>query len=379
MENKFRILRSIEDDAPFGDINWLTISFLTPQKIETLKHLPIKGFKIHDGYNSLELANADSKLIKTADPNHDVYVSQMGKLYAWDDATKTDEIEFDNDKLNSLERTRRENIDKAKLMKQQFKNEYEKSTVNPYSEKKEQIKKRMQQKLYEKGTISAKELELIQSDNISTADAKILSTKLEEMDKEIDLLTEDYLIDNSPRPLRFGLVTIFSPKKIKGLKILCIKVRGIFQTLEELNKRSKKLIQLYPHDPIYQFEIGKWTPFSDEDSTNETKLKQLNYAMYKHLGNLEVETEEFEKRKEEMKERINDQSKLTAMKNRRSKRKGKKEKKEEVKIPAHIPLTNNSEDNDSIQEIVNYLDDPELRDRFAISSNNKTDRIEVNI
>src|SRR5580700_1979901 len=115
-DRRYKIITTIEDDVPVGDVNWCTVSFLTPHKLEKLKFLDIMGFKIHNGYSNIELALDDAKKIKEKNKNHDVYISQLGKIYAWDDATKTDSIEYDNDKLNDLEKTRKENIDKIKLI-----------------------------------------------------------------------------------------------------------------------------------------------------------------------------------------------------------------------------------------------------------------------
>ena len=134
---KYNIIEKIEDDAPFGNINCCTISFLTPQKIDSIKFLDVKGFRVHNGYNTHELANIDAKKIKDQKKNHDVYISELGKIYAWDDATKTDEVEYDDNKLNELEKTRRENIDKIKLMSEQFKNEYKTLHADSNSERRE--------------------------------------------------------------------------------------------------------------------------------------------------------------------------------------------------------------------------------------------------
>src|SRR5690349_7883397 len=98
-ETKFKLIDTIKDDAPFGYINYCTISFLTPQKIEANQYIDVQAFKIHNGYNTMELADDDAKKIKNNNPSHDVYISQIGKIYGWDDATKTDSIEYDDDEL----------------------------------------------------------------------------------------------------------------------------------------------------------------------------------------------------------------------------------------------------------------------------------------
>lgn len=387
---KFKIITTIEDDVPSGDINWCTLSFLTPNKVETSKYLDVYGFKVHNGYNTIELANDDAKKIKEKNKNYDVYLSQLGKIYAWDDATKTESVEYNDDKLNNLEKTRRENIDKIKLMGEQFKNEYKTLHANVSVDRVEAQRKRLQQKLYDKGMITQKEFDLIQEENKPVNEIRDKAASLEKMQEEMEeCYKTDYLDENDPVGLKFGCMTIFSPKHIKGLSTLCFKIRGLFQTPAELNKRVKKLQSLYPNDRIYNFEIGKWCVFSENDHLDPlVSLKQLNYAMKCYLDNLEHEKEEFEKRKDKLKEQTEQESQIQLDKNRKEKKKEKRAKREANKRrkaeivdapetntsttttttsttePVHVP-TGIPEDDDAIQKILTYLDDPELRDKFV--------------
>jgi hypothetical protein len=380
---KFKIITTIDDDAPAGNINWCTISFLTPQKLEKIKYLDVKGFKVHDGYNTGELANDDAKKIKEKNKNHDVYLSQLGKIYAWDDATKTDSVEYDDEKLNDLEKTRRENIDKIKLMGEQFDNEYKTLHANTNTDRIEAQKKRIQKKLYEKGLITQKEYEMIQEENKPVKEIKEMTLSLEKINVEMEeCYKTDYLDENDQVGLKYGCISIYSPQHIKGLKTLCFKIRGLFQTMPELDKRIKKLQTLYPNDRIYRFEIGKWCPYTENDSIDGLiLLKQLNYSMKCHLDNMEHEKEEFEKRKESLMQRTEQESKLIKEENRREKRKAKrdaaKKKKMGIIDPVAQTQTNNempvdtitslgnAEDDKAIQKILDYLDDPELRNKFA--------------
>lgn len=405
---KYKIMKSIEDDAPSGDINWCTISFLTPQKLDATKHMDAKGFKIHNGYNTAELANKDARIIKTNKKQHDVYLSQLGKIYAWDDASKTEEIEYENNDLNDLEKKRRENIDKIKLMNEQFKNEYKNLHININENRKLDQIKRMRQKLYEQGKISQKEYEMLEEESKLTKNDEEMSIKLKLMEQEIEeCFKTDYLDENTPVALKYGCMTIFSPKNIKGLSTLCFKIRGLFQTQNELNRRVKKLKDMYPDDRIYNFEVGKWIVFSEQDGIDTMKLiKQLNYFMKCYLDNMENETNEFEKRKENLKSRTEQEAKMTKTLNKRERKKAKMEKeksekekqkrekkekkeknrKESPDQPKSMPdltaedysLTNNSIDNENIKNIINFLDDPELRDKFAVDKSSM-ERVKVDI
>lgn len=369
---KYNIVKTIEDDAPFGNINWCSISFLSPEKVEKTKYLDVRGFKVHDGYNTFELANDDAKKIKKQNNSHDVFLSQMGKIYAWDDATRSDSVEYDNEKLNSLEKTRRDNLAKSKLMKEQITNEYKSSQHVQNNNRVEIQRKRIQQKLYERGLITQKEYEMIQKEEKKMNGRKDISNTV-----EIDeCFKTDYLDENPNVGLKFGCISFYSPEFYKGLSTLCFKIRGMFQTPNEVNKRIKTLKTLYPNDRIYTFEIGKWCAYSDNDKLNNIDIqKKLNYAMKCHLDHIKTEEEEFEKRRDELKKQTMDETKVSNMNKRKEKRKAKKNK-ENKEVPDE-PI-GNEEDEAGIQKIMEYLNDPELNGKYmADESSLKTFTVDV--
>lgn len=404
---KYNIISKIEDDAPFGNINWCTISFITPQKIEKTKYLDVKGFKIHNGYNTWDQANDDAKKVKERKKEHDVYLSEMGKIYAWDDATKADSIEYDDNKLNELEKTRRENADKLKLMHEQFKNEYQTLYQNTNDDRRTKTMKRMQQKLYDRGLITQKEYEMIQDDVKPVKNVQEEIEIRKKMAVEIDESYQtDYLDENDSTGLKFGCITIFSPQYIKGLNTLCFKIRGLFQTMTEVQKRIGKLKTLYPNDRIYTFEVGKWCSFTELDNLPPILLlKQLNYGMKCYLENLVHEKEEFEKRKDNLKAKTEQEQKIVKAKNRRERRKAQREAKKSGKkvddqeatpsteinraesgqnkyeIPSPVepvPSIGNPEDEEAIKSIMDYLDDPELRNKYTLNQS-QTQMMSVDI
>lgn len=407
---KYTIISTIVDDAPYGDINWCTISFLSPEKVDDTSFMNIMGFKVHNGFNTFELAKNDAKERKIKDARYDVYPSQLGKLYPWDDATKTDEIEYDDAKLNELDRTRRENIDKIKLIKEQFKNEYKTLYANTNLERMEQQRKRLRTKLYDKGLITKDEyenMEDLNSDSINR-DSEAETKKIEKMNNELDeCFKTDYLDENPLTGLKFGCISIFTPKNTGGLKSVLFKIRGLFETHKDMEKRIKKLAVTHPHDRIYRFEIGKWCPYTDDDSMNpQLLLKQLNYAMKCYLDNSAKEKENFDKRIKTLQERTEQESKIIKENNRKLKRKERRDKKKNKEVaagekqteptktdPVRIESTGNDansdvfsqlpvgnpEDHDAIQNIINFLDDPELRGKFAVDkSATETVTVDVN-
>lgn len=367
---KYHIIKTLENDAPpKNNVNWCTISFLTPQKMEKTKYLDVKGFKVHNGYNTEELAKMDVQKIKEKNKNHDVYISQIGKIYAWDDDTKTDEIYYDDQRLNDLEEKRRDNVNRLKLVKEQYSNEFKNFDTD--RKRALNIRKKLQKKLYERGLISKQEYELMMEENKPSTDIKEISQSLEKIKDEIEKAYQtDYLDENEPTGLKYGCMTIYSPKYIGGLKTLLFKVRGLFQTPAQLTKHIKELQKLYPNDRIYQFEVGKWTAFSEKDGIESMDLlKQLNYSMKCYLEYLEVQKEEFEKRKEENVEKARQHGKLVQIQNRNQRRKEKREvekKKAKMQTSTSENQTSLGDATDAakIQDLANYLDDPELRNKY---------------
>ena len=401
LEKKYNVIPNLTEDAPSGDINWCTISFLTPQKNPKTKYLDAKGFKVHNGYTSVQMAGEDSRRLKEECDRHDIFISQMGKIYAWDDSTRTETVEFNNEKLNELEQTRRESVDKIKLMREQLTNEGKAMAAKRGStnekDRTDSILKKLQTKLHAKGKISKQELELMQETGAPLRSVKDEAASREKIRTEMAEITEDYLDENPQVALKYGCISIFSPRQIGGLKTLCFKVRGMFETQSQLERRVRRLQRLYPNDRIYRFEVGKWCAFSETDGIEpQLLLDQLNYAMKMHIEEVSTEKDTFEKRKEDMMAK-NQADTSTAPDNRRARRQEQRRKRRAAKsakakgqtaaasLPASTPgsapapteaapsdtpapsITSLNDDegaNEQIQSILNYLDEPELRNKY---------------
>jgi hypothetical protein len=379
--NKYNVIDSIENDAPFGSIPYYSITFLTPQRIEGLENIPIKGFKVHQGYSVESDGKKNLKLIKESNDRHDTYLADMGKLYAWDDSTKVDEVEYGNTKLNDLERTRRENVDKLKLVREQFGNEYNKSRAKQENPRQTNARKRLQERLYKKGLISREELDMITEKNTTLKQVEREMEQLNQLYIDADeAWKDDYLEENASCALKFGIISIYSPKHIGGLKTLCFKVRGLFQSVREINKRVRELEQIYPKDTIYKFEIGKWCPYTDSDGMEHDKqLKLLNYAMKCHNENMENEQDAFHKRKEDLIKAAENEGNIKKRNNKQNKQKGIVTN-DEKKLPKKdiLPDMGTPEDADNIYILANFLNDSRSMGRFDFDTST-LERTEVDI
>ena len=414
IQPKYKVIQTITEDAPFGDINWCTISFLTPNKLDKTKCLDVMGFKVYNGYNTSEMAKIDAQKLKSSKKDHDIYLAAIGKLCAWDDPTMTDEITYDNDKLNNLEKTRREHLDKLKVVKEQFKNEYQMIHADLNEERRTMQLKKMRQKLYDRGLISKQELDALEEDDkLQKKDIALTNIDKKQLQAEIEEAYQtDYLDMEAEGALKYGCLSIYSSKYIRGLKTLSFKIRGLFQTNRDRTKRVQQLKKLYPDDRIYIFEVGKWTVYTETENPDTVEcLKQLNYAMKCYLENMSQEQTEFNERTEKKIKQTEQLANLTKRQNRHERRRDAKKKKVKQSEKTVMPqpptqsapssqptqpapssqpaqsaqptqtspvLFCNETDAEMINEISNFLDDPELRNKYPADPN-KTETMSVTV
>lgn len=87
-----------------------------------------------------------------------------------------------------------------------------------------------------------------------------------------------------------------------------IKVRGVYDTLQEAQARSQKLRKMENNKfSIYVAQVGCWCPWSpnpDSIEDQEFAETELNTLMKKYKENNENKAEFFEQRKDEMKQQI---------------------------------------------------------------------------
>lgn len=298
----YKILDTLKNDAPFSLVTYYNISFLSPERIDESKNLQVKGFKVYNGYFNINDAKNDSANLKNIHPEHDIFVSSIGSIYVWDDSTRSEAIEYNDKELNDLENVRRENVAKMDLLKEQLKNESI-GGANRSDERKDKTKERLKKKAIEKGLV-----------NFTVKEDYILDDEM--INKINEANKDDYLDENDIVGFTYGCITFYSPHFVGGINNVYYKLRGLFETLEEVNSRVEELKIKYPDDRIYIFEVGKWTVFNESDKFSfEEGYKRLNYAMKCHLDNMDNEKDEFEKRKSEMIDKNKKESYLNKFKN----------------------------------------------------------------
>ena len=374
MTKNYNVIDTIAADAPYGNVNWCTISFFTPNKLDSLKNIQVAGFKVHNGYNTSEQAESDARKIREKQANHDVFVLEMGQIYPWDDATRSDNVEYSNKKMSKFEFQRRENADKARLLSEQLANDSSKADGNTRLDRQ---RERLKKKLLSRNIVSKRDMEVLESKKQVISQTPPISPEL--ANDIIKTLDTDYLDANDPTGLKYGCITIFSSDKIGGLKLDCFKIRGMSDNIDEINARSDSLKKTYPHDQIAIFEVGKWMCRNIREHTVDP-LAQLNYSMKMYLQHLDKLQQDFDKRKER------DTSKAERAKDRNVKKNKKNKKKRTARNAGTTVSQSRSHeghyisdaDRSQIDELFNYINDDSLQGKYAIDDKLKT-TMNVNI
>ncbi len=130
---------------------------------------------------------------------------------------------------------------------------------------------------------------------------------------EEDHLDEDKPLKFMVKKQNFCIISMLTPnsfpenkrEQYDDQKILGIKIRGVFETYEEANKRSAQLQKEDKYHNIFIGEVGKWLPFNVDIATMETeddpvyREQALNQYMKAYKDCLKEEEIEEKERKEQ--------------------------------------------------------------------------------
>ena len=330
------IVSTIISDAPSGDIHWYTISFLTPAA-----YLDVLGFKVHNGYPTYDLAAMGAEETRRDQPRYDVFVCQMGKLYEWDNLQKTDKMIYEEGQLTSMEVSRKENVDRLRLLQQ-----IQPTVAKPTSSREDGIRKRIADRLLKQGKVTQAKVDEMATRKqprpnyqreLATATQAIQSTK-------------DVLDESPTSPFKYGCFSFYSPRRILGLDKMCFKVRAL--TADNADTRAAELKQLdidKGQPPgLSIFQTGYWTPFSEDYALPEdVLLPRLNYGMHLYLTAMNDREERF---------RTKTQAKPTPP---------TKAPKPKKAAPVDNRIGASAQDEADITALAAYLEDPELQGKFT--------------
>ncbi|AYV84218.1 MAG: hypothetical protein Hyperionvirus19_42 [Hyperionvirus sp.] len=117
--------------------------------------------------------------------------------------------------------------------------------------------------------------------------------------KVIDQLTEDTPIPNQ----LWCCMSFLSPETLKNCSLRAIKIRGVYNTREEADKRAQFLQKVDPDFNIFVGEVGKWLGWDPDPNSAEDQVyreKKLQEIMTNYKKNREKSKVMEEERKREM-------------------------------------------------------------------------------
>ena len=125
---------------------------------------------------------------------------------------------------------------------------------------------------------------------------------------EIDCLSEDPVLSGQKYVcLSFILPDNLKKKDGSSYDVRGIKVRGVFETMEEAQKRCEQIRKFDPNFHVFVGEVGKWLPWNDnpENAKKEDYAnKELNKLMNDYLSEQAKAKEYHEVRKRDMIEKV---------------------------------------------------------------------------
>lgn len=158
----------------------------------------------------------------------------------------------------------------------------------------------------------------------------------------------DYLTEDTPIPGQLWVcISFLSPEGIKNCSVRGLKIRGIFGTKQEADKRANDLQKIDPDFHVFVGEMGKWLPWDPDPNDVEDQIyqeKELNDLMKGYKDNLDKAKQVQQDRKEAMIKQAakTEQSKTNKTKERMQKQHAANKQQEKIHNQAKAILSNQS-------------------------------------
>jgi len=158
-----------------------------------------------------------------------------------------------------------------------------------------------------------------------------------QVEKNVRSLTLDQNVDTDTEKMHgqnFALISIVSPDGNQKAKNICLKIKGVFNTVEEANKHAEMLQKLDDTFDIYVVEMYSWLLVPPDPELLEQKHvdSKLNEIIGGHRESQLKAKAYYEERKRELLENIN-------IENERRTEENKKLKEEEEKDNAIVDIS----------------------------------------
>jgi hypothetical protein len=143
-DNKiYKEIDYLTEDAPIPNQQWMCISFLSPEGIKNCK---IRGLKVRGVYSTKDSADKRAKNLQELDPDHHVFVGEVGKWLPWNpDPDDVQDQIYKEKELQDLMKAYKENQEKGKQEHHKRKDDLLKKSVQDERQRKQ--KERLRAKL----------------------------------------------------------------------------------------------------------------------------------------------------------------------------------------------------------------------------------------
>lgn len=119
--------------------------------------------------------------------------------------------------------------------------------------------------------------------------------------KYVDYLDEDPPISGQ----RFVILSFVGPERDQKCDVLGLKVRGVYDSIEETRQRAKEIQEFDSNFDIVVGQVGYWLPFNPDSSKimdEEYKEEQLNELAKGYRKNRQLAKQHFNERKRQLME-----------------------------------------------------------------------------
>lgn len=167
--------------------------------------------------------------------------------------------------------------------------------------------------------------------------------------KYIDYLTEDEPIHGQ----MWVCVSFLSPEGIKNCSVRGLKIRGVYGTRPEADKKAEELQKIDPDFHVFVGELGKWLPWDPDPSDINDQIyqeKELNDLMKGYKDNLEKSKKMQYQRKQDMIQQAAKDEQQQQKENKTKERLKKKHEKKKQKNKIDSIINKNSTNEEQISD-----------------------------
>lgn len=288
----------------------------------------ILGFKVRGAFDTIEEANEHCKQIHNHESEFHISVCETGRWVPVNpDVTKIRRTEYNNKDLSSYMKGHAKSQASSELedgkkkieMMKKYEIEIEEKENPVYVQHRidvlpseiektmEEIEKKKKQRKETEDQVKEYTKEEIENalHEYKTRNEKI---SIEESMEKIDATekdTREYLrIDRVPEGQAFTCVSFTGPHMLQKSESICIKIRGLFPTLEEAKMNAIRLSRLDNQIAVFVCETGKWIPLfarhEDQVKYQDEAMLMLTSLVKSHILNEQKMNQRDQRRKEEL-------------------------------------------------------------------------------